>query len=174
MPAGQHHDQIVQSVACAVITVSDTRTPDTDKSGSLIRRRLVDAGHSVVSYDILPDDPQRVRNRVLALCCEPQCDAILLTGGTGLSAHDTTFEAVDAILEKRLDGFGELFRALSYEQIGPAAMLSRAVAGTRNGKAIFVMPGSEAAVSLAMEKLILPELGHIVWLVGNRRSGVVA
>ncbi|MGB2986122.1 MAG: molybdenum cofactor biosynthesis protein B, partial [Phycisphaerae bacterium] len=123
------HAKRIDSVTCAVVTVSDTRTPETDKSGALIRERLESAGHRVFSYEILPDEPSQVRSRVLALCGENACQAVLLTGGTGLARRDTTYEAISAILEKELDGFGELFRMLSYEEIGPAAILSRATAG---------------------------------------------
>jgi len=165
MSEPDHHGKRVESVACAVITVSDTRTPDTDKSGAMIRERLASAGHRVVSYDILPDEPSQVRDRVVTLCSDASCQAVLLTGGTGLAPRDTTYEAITAILEKQLDGFGELFRMLSYQEVGPAAMLSRATAGTCNSTLVFSMPGSTAAVGLAMDKLILPQIGHLAWLL---------
>jgi molybdenum cofactor biosynthesis protein B len=165
MPGREHRGKSIDSVACAIITVSDTRTPENDESGSLIRDKLTSAGHRVCSYEILPDGPAQIRARVEALCNDRTCQAVLLTGGTGLATRDTTYEAVNAVLEKRLDGFGELFRALSYEEIGSGAMLSRAVAGVRQGAVIFSMPGSSGAVRLAMDKLILPELGHIAWLL---------
>jgi molybdopterin adenylyltransferase len=160
-----HKSNRVVSVDCAVITVSDTRTPETDSSGRLIRELLERNGHRVISCDIIPDDPQQVRGRVEEQCNNDSCQAVLLTGGTGIALRDTTYEAIVSLLEKRLDGFGELFRMLSYEQIGAAAMLSRAVAGIRGRTAIFSMPGSTKAVELAMEKLILPELGHAVALL---------
>lgn len=161
----RHHAGSIDSVACAVVTVSDTRTPDTDTSGALVRERLESAGHRVVNYEIVPDEASGVRERVVALCGEENCQAILLTGGTGLAPRDTTYEAITSILEKRLDGFGELFRMLSYQEVGSAAMLSRAVAGVCRSTVIFSMPGSTGAVRLAMDKLILPELGHLAWLL---------
>jgi molybdenum cofactor biosynthesis protein B len=168
MPDPKHHAQRLDSVACAVITISDTRTPETDKSGQLIRKRLESAGHRVLGYEIVPDDPPRVRERVVSLCSNEECQIVLLTGGTGLAPRDTTYEAVTSILEKQLDGFGELFRMLSYEEIGAAAMLSRATAGVCKSTLVFSMPGSTGAVGLAMDKLILPEIGHVAWLLGTR------
>ena len=165
MSEPNHHGKRVESVTCAVITVSDTRTPETDKSGALIRERLASAGHRVVSYDILPDEPCQVRDRVVALCSDPSCHAVLLTGGTGLAPRDTTYEAITAVLEKQLDGFGELFRMLSYQEVGPAAMLSRATAGICNSTLVVSMPGSTVAVSLAMDKLILPQIAHLAYLL---------
>jgi molybdenum cofactor biosynthesis protein B len=144
--------------------VSDTRTPDTDSSGALLKAKLEADGHRIFSYEILPDEPERIRDRVRALA-EADVEAVLLSGGTGIAARDTTFEAVVALLDRRLDGFGELFRSLSYAEIGPAAMLSRAVAGTLGSTMVFAMPGSTAACQLAIERLILPELGHIVGLL---------
>ncbi len=167
MVDNEHRAKRIDSVACAVVTVSDTRTERTDQSGSFIRERLESAGHRVVSYEIVPDDPERVRDRVRVLCENRACRAILLTGGTGLAPRDTTYEAVSSLFEKRLDGFGELFRMLSYEDIGSAAMLSRATAGLRNSTLIFSMPGSTGAVQLAMDKLILPQLGHLASLVAG-------
>ncbi len=167
MPEDGHHSGIVNSVACAVVTVSDTRTPQTDTSGTLVRQRLEAAGHRVVGYEIIRDDSSLVRERALALSGDGMCQAILLTGGTGLAQRDTTYEAITAILDKRLDGFGELFRMLSYQEIGAGAMLSRAVAGVYRSTAVFSMPGSTAAVRLAMDKLILPQIGHLVWLLGH-------
>jgi molybdenum cofactor biosynthesis protein B len=148
-------------VLCAVITVSDTRTRETDAGGNLIRQILEASGHTVESYHLVKDDPDQIR-QAIAECAAGGAGVILLTGGTGIAPRDTTYEVVERLLEKRLDGFGEIFRMLSYREIGSAAMLSRAVAGTYKGKAIFSMPGSEAAVRLAMEQLILPELGHLV------------
>jgi len=151
----------VESVACAIITVSDTRTAETDQSGALIRELLVKAGHRVVGYEIVRDEPHLVSERVRLLCANAGCQVVLLTGGTGIASRDSTYEAVSNLLEKRLDGFGELFRMLSYQEIGAAAMLSRATAGVLNGTAVFSMPGSTAAVRLAMEKLIIPQIGHL-------------
>ncbi len=160
-----HQEHRVHPVTCAVITVSDTRTLQTDQSGALICELLGSAGHSLHVRDLLPDEPEIIRERVRALCDTASCHAILLTGGTGLAARDTTFEAVASLLEKKLDGFGELFRTLSYPEIGAAAMLSRAVAGVRRRTAIFSMPGSVAGVRLAMDRLILPQLSHVAWLL---------
>ena len=150
------------SVACFVLTVSDTRTPDTDTSGRAIRELLAAAGHSVAAHAIVRDDPAQVREQVLACCRDTAIQVIVTTGGTGITSRDGTYEAVDDLLDKRLDGFGELFRALSFQEIGSAAMMSRATAGTVQGKVIFVLPGSENAVRLAMTRLIVPELSHVV------------
>ena len=147
---------------CAILTVSDTRTPATDTSGALAFDLLVQAGHRVVAQTILPDEPVRVRAQAAEWINTPHIEAIVVNGGTGLSPRDTTYEAIAGLLDKRLDGFGELFRMLSYEQIGAAAMLSRAVAGVASGTVVVSMPGSTAAVELAMSKLVVPELGHMV------------
>jgi molybdenum cofactor biosynthesis protein B len=157
-----HKAQAPQSIACFVLTVSDTRSAETDTSGKAIRELLVTAGHTVSGDAIVPDDPNAVADLVERTLAEPQHQAIITTGGTGITSRDDTFEAIDALFEKRLPGFGELFRMLSFHDIGPAAMLSRATAGTAWRKPIFVLPGSEAAVRLAMTRLILPELGHVV------------
>jgi len=146
----------------AVLTVSDTRTADTDRSGPSTRKLLEEAGHRTFAYRILPDDPDRVREQLRSWLGEDGCDGVIVNGGTGISARDSTFEAVSALLDKRLDGFGELFRVLSYEEIGSAAMLSRAIAGVADGKPVFSLPGSTAAVELAMKSLILPELTHLL------------
>jgi molybdenum cofactor biosynthesis protein B len=146
----------------AVVTVSDTRTAETDRSGPAIRSLCEAAGLRVADCRIVRDEPRRVGALLRELAGREEIDAVILNGGTGLSRRDRTYEAVTEALERRIDGFGELFRALSYEQIGAAAMLSRAVAGVVSGTAVFSLPGSEAAVRLAMDKLILPELGHIV------------
>jgi len=165
MGAVEHHARDRRRVACALVTVSDTRTPETDASGMRIRALLEAADHRVVAYQILPDEPRRLRARLDELLADPAVDAVIVSGGTGLAPRDTTYEAITALLEKRLDGFGELFRMLSYQQVGPAAMLSRAAAGVARGKVLASLPGSTAAVELAMEKLLLPELGHMVQLV---------
>ena len=165
MTVSEHRARKLNCVACAVVTVSDTRTPETDASGVLIRERLESAGHRVASYEIIPDDAGTIRNRVVELCDDPGIDAVLLTGGTGLAMRDTTCEVVNLICEKQLDGFGELFRMLSYDEVGAAAMLSRATAGVCHATAVFSMPGSTAAVALAMDKLILPEIGHVAALL---------
>jgi molybdenum cofactor biosynthesis protein B len=150
------------SIACFVLTVSDTRTEANDTGGQAIRELLEGAGHSVSGHAIVKDEPSQVTAIVRRQLADPATQVIISTGGTGISARDTTYEAVTGLLEKRLDGFGELFRMISFHQIGSAAMMSRATAGTVGRKAIFVLPGSPAAVRLAMEKLIVPELGHVV------------
>ena len=158
----EHKSQAPASVACCVLTVSDTRTAETDTSGRAIRALLESAGHTITSHAIVRDEPQAVSTRVRDWLTEAGTQVIITTGGTGITSRDGTYEAVDGLLDKRLDGFGELFRMLSFEEIGPAAMMSRAAAGTAKGKAVFVLPGSESAVRLAMTRLILPELGHVV------------
>ena len=149
------------SVPCFVLTISDTRTLETDTSGAAIASMLEGWGHLVTSRAIVKDDAKAVAAAVKTALQGP-AKAIITTGGTGIAARDTTFEAVSALIERPMPGFGEIFRALSYEDIGAAAILSRACAGITNGRVLFVLPGSQNAVTLAMDKLILPELGHIV------------
>jgi molybdenum cofactor biosynthesis protein B len=156
----EHRESAPRTVRCFVLTISDTRTLETDASGSAIASMLEEAGHQIAGRSIVPDDPSRVQETIRSAA--PHVQAVIATGGTGLSSRDSTFEAISALLEKRLDGFGELFRMLSYEQVGAAAMLSRAAAGTIGRAIVFSLPGSEAAVRLAMARLILPELGHVV------------
>ena len=158
----EHRAAAPASVACAVVTISDTRTIETDKSGPLIVELLQAAGHRVVDRAIVPDEPERIRSLVSGYRLRGDVQAVLLTGGTGISPRDQTFETTTAMLTKLLPGYGELFRMLSYQEIGAAALLSRAVGGLLDNMAVLTMPGSSAAVRLAMEKLILPELGHIV------------
>jgi molybdenum cofactor biosynthesis protein B len=148
-----------------VVTVSDTRTSETDVSGARIRTALEGAGHRVVSYAILPDEPARIREHVEHALADPAVQAVIVNGGTGIAPRDTTYEALTPLLEKRLEGFGELFRMLSWEQVGSAAMLSRAAAGVARGKILASLPGSPAAVALAMDRLLVPELGHIARLL---------
>ena len=148
-------------MGCFILTVSDTRTPDTDTSGQAIRAMLEEAGHVVTGSTIVRDEPADVAKAVRDGLDTPDTRVVISTGGTGITARDGTFEAVNELFEKRLDGFGELFRMLSFQDIGPAAMLSRATAGTIGRSAVFVLPGSEAAVRLALSRLIIPELGHI-------------
>ncbi|MBA2485832.1 MAG: MogA/MoaB family molybdenum cofactor biosynthesis protein [Nitrospirota bacterium] len=145
-----------------VVTCSDTRTPDTDTSGQLIMRLLKEQGHHVMAYRLVKDEPVLIKERIGEALRTEGIHAIIVNGGTGISRRDSTFEAVDAMLEKRLEGFGELFRALTYQDIGSPAIMTRATAGILHGRVLFSTPGSENAVRLAMEKLILPELGHIV------------
>ena len=162
MSAGEHKAQAPATVGCYILTVSDTRTPGTDSSGMAIRGLLEAAGHAVAGHDIEKDDPARIVSRLRERLADPATQVIISTGGTGISPRDGTFEAVTGLFEKRLDGFGELFRMVSFEEIGAAAMLSRATAGTVGRKAIFAVPGSEKAVRLAMTRLVIPELGHII------------
>ncbi len=145
-----------------VLTVSDTRTTGTDTAGRAIRELLETAGHVVAGTAIEPDEPARVAELVRQQAVIADVDAIITTGGTGLTSRDSTFEAIDALLTKRLPGFGELFRMLSYQDIGPAAMMSRACAGTIGRVVVISLPGSEKAVRLAMDKLVVPELAHLV------------
>jgi molybdenum cofactor biosynthesis protein B len=158
----EHKARAPQSVRCFIVTVSDTRTEATDRSGDAIADLLTAGGHVVAGRVIVKDEPELVRGAVERQLANPDVQAIVTTGGTGITSRDTTYEAVTALLQKRLDGFGELFRMLSYQQMGSAAMLSRACAGLAAGRIVIALPGSEAAVRLAMEKLVIPELGHLV------------
>jgi molybdenum cofactor biosynthesis protein B len=158
----EHKARAPQSVRCFIVTVSDTRTGATDRSGDAIADLLTSAGHVVAGRVIVNDEPELVRGALERQLANPDVQAIVTTGGTGITSRDTTYEAVTALLQKRLDGFGELFRMLSYQQIGSAAMMSRACAGLVAGRIVIALPGSEAAVRLAMEKLVIPELGHLV------------
>jgi molybdenum cofactor biosynthesis protein B len=147
---------------CAVVTLSDTRTEQTDGSGSAIRRLLSEAGHLIGDYRILKDDAEALRSHLSQLLLRSDIDAILSNGGTGISRRDQTIRVIERAIERPLPGFGELFRMLSWEQVGSAAMLSRATAGISNGKLLVAMPGSTKAVELAMTRLILPEIGHLI------------
>ena len=158
----EHKQLAPRSVGCYVVTISDTRTPETDTAGKAIVELLTAAGHGIVGRTIVRDDAEMVRGAIERQLAAPGVQVIITTGGTGITSRDSTYEAVSAMLDKRLDGFGELFRMLSYEQIGSAAMLSRACAGLVCGRIIAALPGSEAAVRLAMERLLIPELGHLV------------
>ena len=158
----EHRAEAPRTVRCAVITVSDTRTLQTDTGGGAIVDLLTAAGHQVVRRDILRDEPAPMRALLEALRDDPEVDAILMTGGTGLGSRDQTFETVSSLLNKPLPGYGELLRMLSYHQIGAAAMLSRATGGLLGRKVLLTMPGSKGGVILAMEQIILPELGHLV------------
>ena len=158
----EHKSHAPKSIGCMVITCSDTRTPDTDTSGQLIQKLLKEQGHTVAAYHLVKDEPSKIKAKIKAAVTNKKIQAVIITGGTGISRRDSTFEAVDAMLEKRLDGFGEVFRYLTYQEIGSPAIMSRATAGIIKGRVLFSTPGSENAVRLAMEKLILPELGHLV------------
>jgi molybdenum cofactor biosynthesis protein B len=162
MGASEHRTQSPRSVCCLVVTVSDTRTPDTDTSGRAIEALLREHGHQVSGRHLVTDDPPEVRLAIEAALGQPEVEAVITTGGTGISRRDGTVEVVGGLLEKRIDGFGELFRMLSFQDVGAAAMLSRACAGTARGKILIALPGSEAAVRLAMTRLVIPELGHLV------------
>jgi molybdenum cofactor biosynthesis protein B len=156
----EHRRDAPTRVRCFFLTITDTRTSENDPSGDAIAEILAAAGHEIAGRTIVPDDPVAVRGAIVLATLH--ADAILATGGTGITPRDSTYEAIAALLEKRLDGFGELFRMLSYEQIGAAAMLSRACAGTIGKTIVFSLPGSPDAVHLALGKLIVPELPHIV------------
>lgn len=156
-----HRANSPESVACALITVSDTRTLANDTGGGTVVSMLSATSHQIVAREIVRDEPAQIRQLLLALTSRGDVQAILITGGTGLSSRDQTYETVTAMFTKKIDGYGELFRMLSYQEIGPAAMLSRAVGGLIGSTIVLTMPGSPAAVRLAMDKLILPELGHL-------------
>ena len=158
----EHHRSAPESLNLAILTVSDTRTLETDTSGALIVALAEGAGHRIVDRMIVKDEPSQMRPILLELSSRTGVDAILVTGGTGISPRDQTFETVSSLLTRPLPGYGELFRMLSYAQIGPACILSRAVGGLIGSVPILVMPGSRAAVELAMTRIILPELPHIV------------
>ena len=159
---GAHKALAPRCVRCFIVTVSDTRTEETDTGGRAIADLLTAGGHDVAGRAIVKDDPDLVRGTIERQLANPDIQVIITTGGTGITSRDSTYEAVSGLMQKRLDGFGELFRMLSYQQIGPAAMMSRACAGLVAGHIVVSLPGSEAAVRLAMEKLVIPELGHLV------------
>ncbi|MBT2689336.1 molybdenum cofactor biosynthesis protein MoaB [Bacillus sp. ISL-47] len=163
MSTFEHKKEAPKEVRCKIVTVSDTRDKDTDKSGKLMIQLLEEAGHLIADYVIVKDESGPIREAVLKGCEDPNIDVVLTNGGTGIALRDVTIETVRDLFDKEIDGFGELFRMLSYtEDIGSAAILSRAAAGSVNNRAVFSTPGSSGAVRLAMNKLILPELGHVV------------
>lgn len=149
-------------VAVALVTVSDTRTPETDENRVYLEARLAEAGHRLVAYRLIRDEPAAVTS-VLEELAATEARVVIFNGGTGIARRDTTYDALAALLEKTLPGFGELFRMLSYAEVGPAAMLSRAVAGVWRSRLVVSLPGSPAAVRLAWEKLLAPELAHLAW-----------
>ena len=157
-----HPDSIPMTVNCAVITVSDTRSPETDKSGQLIQQLLLNGGHTIGFYTILKDEPQDIQSQLKAIGERTDIDAVIFNGGTGIAPRDTTYDALEKCLEKTLPGFGEVFRFLSYQEIGSRAIASRAIAGVYQTKLVFSIPGSTGAVKLALQQLILPELIHLV------------
>lgn len=158
-------------IGFAVITLSDTRTPQTDKSGHLIQQLIEEAGHRTEYYELVRDEPARIQKSLHSALEQQQVQVIVTNGSTGISHRDTVVEVLDSLLEKNLDGFGELFRALSFEEIGAAAMLSRAIGGTIGSKALFSLPGSSNAVRLGMTRLILPQAGHLVQELNKDHAG---
>lgn len=165
MSVHEHHCHARENLKVGVITASDSRTPESDESGQLIRRMLEAAGHQVSYYELLREEPAKISAAIAANL--PSLDAIILNGGTGITGRDRSPEVVKSLIDEELEGFGEIFRMLSYNEIGSAAMMSRAIAGIRQRKFIAAIPGSPAACKLAMEKLILPEIGHIAFLLSR-------
>ena len=158
----EHKHKAPRSVSCAVLTISSTRTELDDDSGRLIIRKLGENGHRVISYCILKDEADSIKKKIYELLKEEKLQVIIANGGTGVSRRDVTIDTISPILEKKLDGFGELFRFLTYQEIGTGSIMSRAIAGVAGGKVILCLPGSPEAANLAMDKIILPELGHLV------------
>ena len=158
----EHKHTALESVNCAVVIISDSRTEQDDESGKLIKQRLTDHGHQVMSYGILKNDAEAIRAKIEELVEQTELQVIITSGGTGASHRDVTVDTIEPLLEKRLDGFGELFRHLTYQEIGTGSILSRAVAGVIKGKVILCFPGSLNAATLAMDKIILSEIGHLV------------
>ena len=154
-------------VTVALVTVSDSRTPETDDNGIYLREQFTSLGHKVAGYRIVKDEPEQVEAALEQMVTTPGVQLVLFNGGTGIAPRDTTFDVISRKLEKTLPGFGEIFRMLSYQQVGAAAMLSRATAGTYKGKLIFSTPGSPKAVRLALEQLILPEINHLAWEIAR-------
>ena len=158
----EHRHLSPRSVSCAVLTISDSRTEAEDESGKLIRERLSSGGHTVVDYSILKNEPAAIREKIGELVGREDVQVVVTSGGTGVSHRDVTVDTVEPMLDKKLDGFGQLFRSLSYEEIGTGSILSRATAGVIGGKVILCFPGSLGAATLAMDRIILPEIGHLV------------
>ena len=162
MSVAEHQAKGKKSVGCWVVTVSDTRDESTDQSGQLIKSLLAEKGHQLCGYHIVRDEPTQIESLLQEALARRDVDAVLVNGGTGIAPRDATYEVVSRLLDKKLDGFGEIFRFLSYQEIGSAAIMSRAVAGSAKGKVLISLPGSKGAVELAMRRLVLPELGHMV------------
>jgi len=162
MSVAEHKEKGKKSVGCFVLTVSDTRDEAADQSGQLIKALLAESGHRLVGYRIVKDEPVQIESLLQETLKGGDAEAVIVNGGTGIAPRDGTFEVVSGLLEKRLDGFGEIFRFLSYQDIGSAAIMSRACAGSAKGKVLISLPGSKGAVDLAMRRLVLPELGHMV------------
>jgi molybdopterin adenylyltransferase len=158
----EHKATAPRTVGCWVLTVSDTKTPETDTSGALIRKLLLEAGHQVVGSTIVRDEPKDVQHVIREACARDEVRVVIATGGTGITSRDSTYEAIDALLDKRLPGFGELFRVLSFQEVGAAAMMSRAQLGIHARRIVVSLPGSPSACRLALEKLLVPELSHLV------------
>ncbi len=167
MSVEKHREASPEKIRVAVLTISDSRTPETDTGGNIIVELMQAEGHEISRREIVKDDPPRIEEVLEGLLADAGMDAVITTGGTGISGRDTTYEVASRLIDKKLDGFGEIFRMLSYEEIGAAAMLSRAVAGavtTASGpKFLACLPGSTNAVRLAMEKLLVPEIAHVVF-----------
>ncbi len=158
----EHKDKAPRSVNCAVLTISDSRTEQDDESGRLLRQKLSENGHRVMVYSILKNETDAIKKKIDELLGQEELQVIITSGGTGVSHRDITIETISPILDKKLDGFGELFRFLSYQEIGTASIMSRAIAGAVGGKVILCLPGSLGAANLAMDKIIIPEIGHMV------------
>ncbi len=158
----EHKEKSPKSVTCAVLTISDSRTEETDESGRFLREKLHENGHRLLFYALLKNDADAIKKQVGNLLQQPDMQVIITTGGTGAGHRDVTVETITPFLEKKLDGFGELFRYLTYQEIGTTSVMSRAMAGVANGKILISLPGSLGAVTLATEKIILPEIGHMV------------
>lgn len=172
----KHREASPEKIRVAVLTISDTRTPETDTGGNVIFALMQEAGHEISRREIVRDDASRIEEVIQGLLQDENVDAVVTTGGTGISARDTTYEVVSRIIDKKLDGFGELFRMLSFKEVGAAAMLSRAVAGSTTtatgAKFVACLPGSTNAVRLAMEKLLVPEMPHVVFELRKHRTEV--
>ena len=171
MSVHKHREAAPEKVRVAVLTISDTRTRENDTGGDIAEELLRDAGQDIVARQIVRDEVIAIRSSLIDLLARSDVDAIITTGGTGISARDTTYEVVERMIEKQLDGFGEIFRALSYEEIGAAAIMSRALAGSVGSKFIASLPGSRNAVRLAVEKLLVPELAHVVFELRKHQEG---
>jgi molybdenum cofactor biosynthesis protein B len=167
----KHRESAPDRVRVAILTISDTRTPETDTGGATVDELMRGAGHEIVQRAIVRDEVSSIRTMLVDLLARSDVDAVITTGGTGISDRDTTYEVVDGMLEKKLDGFGEIFRMLSYEKIGAAAVLSRCVAGAVGTKFVASLPGSRNAVRLAVEKLLVPELAHVVFELRKHEKG---
>ena len=158
----EHRHEAPKSVNCAVLTISDSRTEADDESGRLIQQKLGENGHRVAAYAILRNEADSIKQKIEELLKQEELQVIIASGGTGVSHRDITVETISSILDKKLDGFGELFRFLSYREIGTASIMSRALGGVAGGKVILCLPGSLGAVRLALDKIIIPEIGHMV------------